>query len=199
MRGWLLIALLVSSACVTTRPAPLGLRTEPGAVAKAEQQTRDAAKVREVAAAAAGIMAGIGGVVFLGSQLQPVQTAPSTNEPSVAGFQTATQQLQQRALDNRDRDRSISAGLLVGGLGVFLGACVASALVDDGASEWLLEQREQEKRELTPTESQANRELLEAALEAQKQPQESGGRTLRPGKRRTRGPAVDGLRLIPGR
>ncbi len=199
MRGWLLIALFVGSACVTTRPAPLGLKTDTAAIAKAEQQTKDAAKVREVAAAVAGIMAGIGGVVFLGSQLQPVQTAPSTNEPSIAGFQTATQQLQQRALDNRDRDRSISAGLLVGGLGVFLCACVASAIVDDGASEWLLEQRKTEARELTSTESQANRELLEAALEAQKRPTEPGGRTLRPGKRRTRAPAVDGLQLIPGR
>ncbi|MDP3232986.1 MAG: hypothetical protein Q8N26_09425 [Myxococcales bacterium] len=198
MRGWLLIALFVGSACVTTRPAPLGLKTDPAAIAKAEQQTRDAAKVREVAAAVAGIMAGIGGVVFLGSQLQPVQTAPSTNEPSIAGFQTATQQLQQRALDNRDRDRAISAGLLVGGLGVFLGACVASAIVDDGASEWLLEQREQEQRELTPTESQANRELLEAALEAQKRPTEPGGRTLRPGQRRARRTAVQGLQLMPG-
>ena len=87
----------------------------------------------------------------------------------------------------------------MGALGVFLGACVASAIVDDGASEWLLEQREQEKLELTPSESQANRDLLEAALVAQQQPQEPGGRTLRPGKRRTRGPAVEGLRLIPGR
>lgn len=199
MRGWLLIALIVSSACVTTRPAPLGLRTDPDAVAKAEQQTKDAAKVREVAAAVAGIMAGIGGVVFLGSQLQPVQTAPSTNEPSISGFQTATQQLQQRALDNRDRDRSISAGLLVGALGGFVGACVASAIVDDGASEWLLAQRQEEARELTPTEAQANRELLEAALEAQQQPQEPGGRTLRPGQRRARKPTVDGLQLIPGR
>lgn len=196
MRAWLLIALLGSSACVTTRPAPLGLGTAPDAVAKAEQQAHNSAKVREVAAAVAGVMAGIGGVVFLGSQLQPVATAPSTNEPSVAGFQTATQRLQELALDNRNRDRSISAGLLVGALGAFLGACVASALVDDGASEWLVEQRQHEARDLTPPESVANRELLEAALDAQKGPQEPGGRTLRPGQRRRR-TSVEVLPVMP--
>ena len=196
MRGWVLIALFGSSGCVTTRPAALGLRTEPDAVAKAEQQTRNAAKVREVAATVAGIMAGAGGVVFLGSQLQNVQTAPSTNDPSVAGFQTTTQRLQALALDNRNRDRSIAAGLTIGALGVFIGACVASALVDDGASEWLLEQRQQEARDLTPTEAVANRALLEAALEAQKGPPEPGGRTLRPGQRRRR-TSVEVLPVMP--
>lgn len=196
MRGWLLIALFGSSACVTTRPTTLGLSTDATAVAKAEQQTKNAAKVREVAATVASIMAGIGGAVFLGSQLQNVQTAPSNNDPSVAGFQTTTQRLQELALDNRNRDRSIVAGLMIGALGGFLGACVASALVDDGASEWLLEQRQQEARDLTPTEAVANRQLLEAALEAQKGPKEPGGRTLRPGQRRRR-TSIEVLPVMP--
>lgn len=198
MRGLISIALLVSASCVTPRPAPRGLATSAESVATAERQVKDARKVREVAASLAGIVAGAGGVVLLGSQLQPIQASPGSTDPSLAGFQTASQRLQELALDNKSRDRTIAAGLLVGSLGGFLVACVASAVIDDGASEWLVAQREGEARELAVSERDANRALLEAALAAQNGPKETGGRTLRAGQKGARGPRVKPLPVVPG-
>lgn len=137
-------------ACVTTRPPPLGLATSQEAIAKAERQAKLGARFREVGGSIAGIAAGVGGVVLLGSQLQPTQGATTVSDPSVAGLQTAAERAQQFAADNKTRDRTIAATLLIGSVVFFLGACVASAIVDDGASEWLAEQRARELAELTP-------------------------------------------------
>lgn len=180
-----LLPLLLACSCATVRPPPDGLRTAPDAVAKAEQQVKQAAKVREVAATISGVIAGAGGVVLLGSQLQPIQTAPGSSDPSLAGIPTTAERLQQLSADNKSRDRTIAAGLALGSVGVFLGACVASAVMEDGASEWLAEQRAKETRDLTPVEADANRALLDAArLAARAAP--TPGWTLRPGQRRAR-------------
>jgi hypothetical protein len=189
------LLLTVGSACASVRPPPLGLRADQSAVAKAERQAKQAAEVRSAAAAIAGIAGGVGGVVLLGSQLQPVSVAPGATDPSLAGFQTEAQRLQQLSMDNKTRDRTIAASILLGAAGVFLGACVVSAVIDDGASEWLAIQRQREQQDLTPTEADANRELLAAAREAQKVPAPPG-RTLRPGQKR-RSTAIEALPLLP--
>ncbi|MBL8940634.1 MAG: hypothetical protein JNM69_39180 [Archangium sp.] len=181
MRRWVAL-LFVSSACVTTRPPPLGLAASQDAIAKAERQAKLGARFREVGGTLAGIAAGIGGVVLLGSQLQPTQSAATVTDPSLAGLQTAAERAQQFAAENKARDRTIAASVLIGSVVVFLGACVASAIVDDGASEWLAEQRARELADLTPSESEANSKLLEAALAAQKLPAEPG-HTLKPRQR----------------
>lgn len=173
MLRWLAL-MLVSSVCVTTRPPPLGLATSQDAIAKAERQAKLGARFREVGGTIAGIAAGVGGVVLLGSQLQPTQSAPTVSDPSLAGLQTAAERAQQFAADNKTRDRTIAATVLIGSVIVFLGACVASAIVDDGASDWLAEQRERELADLAPSETEANSKLLEAAQRAQKLPPEPG-------------------------
>lgn len=181
MLRWLTL-LLVCSACVTTRPPPLGLATSQDVIARAERQAKLGARFREVGGTIAGIAAGVGGVVLLGSQLQPTQNVPGVGDPSLAGLQTAAERAQQFAADNKTRDRTIAATVLIGSVIVFLGACIASAIVDDGASDWLGEQRERELADLTPSETEANSKLLEAAQQAQKLPAEPG-RTLTPRKR----------------
>ena len=173
MLRWLAL-VLVNSACVTTRPPPLGLATSQDAIAKAERQAKLGARFREVGGTIAGIAAGVGGVVLLGSQLQPTLSAPTVSDPSLAGLQTAAERAQQFAADNKTRDRTIAATVLIGSVIVFLGACVASAIVDDGASDWLAEQRARELADLTPSETEANSKLLEAAQQAQKLPPEPG-------------------------
>lgn len=181
MRRWVAL-FLVSSACVTTRPPALGLATSQDAIAKAERQAKLGARFREVGGTIAGIAAGIGGVVLLGSQLQPTQGAATVTDPSLAGLQTAAERAQQYAADNKTRDRTIAASVLIGSVVVFLGACVASAIVDDGATDWLAEQRLRELADLTPSETEANSKLLEAAQRAQKLPAEPG-HTSRPRQR----------------
>lgn len=182
MLRWVALLGVVNVACVTTRPPPLGLATSQEAIAKAERQAKLGARFREVGGSIAGIAAGVGGVVLLGSQLQPTQGVASSVDPSLAGLQTAAERAQQFAADNKSRDRTIAATVLIGSVVVFLGACVASAIVDDGASEWLAEQRALELAELTPSETEANSKLLEAVQRAQKLPAEPG-HTLKPRQR----------------
>lgn len=181
MLRWLL-PLLMGSACATTRPPPLGLATSQEVIAKAERQAKLGARFREVGGTIAGIAAGVGGVVLLGSQLQPTQNVPGVGDPSLAGLQTAAERAQQFAADNKTRDRTIASTVLIGSVIVFLGACVASAIVDDGASEWLARQRALELADLAPSETEANSKLLEAAQRAQKLPAEPG-HTLKPRQR----------------
>lgn len=181
MLRWLL-PLLMGSACATTRPPPLGLATSQEVIAKAERQAKLGARFREVGGTIAGITAGVGGVVLLGSQLQPTQNVPGVGDPSLAGLQTAAERAQQFAADNKTRDRTIASTVLIGSVIVFLGACVASAIVDDGASEWLARQRALELADLAPSETEANSKLLEAAQRAQKLPAEPG-HTLEPRQR----------------
>lgn len=181
MLRWLTI-LLLCSACVTTRPPPLGLATSQDVIAKAERQAKLGVRFREVGGTIAGIAATVGGAVLLGSQLQPTPGSVPLSDPSLAGLQTAAERAQQFAADNTTRDRAISATVLIGSVVVFLGACVASAVVDDGASDWLAEQRERELADLTPSEAEANSKLLEAAQRAQKLAPEPG-RTLTPRRR----------------
>lgn len=181
MLRWLL-PVLMGSACATTRPPPLGLATSQEVIAKAERQAKLGARFREVGGTIAGIAAGVGGVVLLGSQLQPTQNVPGVGDPSLAGLQTAAERAQQFAADNKTRDRTIASTVLIGSVIVFLGACVASAIVDDGASEWLARQRALELADLAPSEAEANSKLLEAAQRAQKLPAEPG-HTLKPRQR----------------
>lgn len=176
---WLLLCGVMG--CATTRATPQGLMSDPDDVALSERRVKEAARVREVGATIASVGAVAGTILLMGSQLQPVQTV----DPSFGTVPVDTQLLQQRAVENRNRDRTIASTILLSSIGVFLGACIVSAFIDGGSSEWLAEQRALEARQLAPVEAEANQKLYEAAKKAQGLAPEPGT-TTRPGQRAPR-------------
>lgn len=176
---------LLSMGCLGARPA-IGLKASWEDVAKAERQARDAAKVREIGAAVAGVGVGLGLIFVVAAQ---AQTTNPVIDPVLAQGSDVGNRLRELTAQNARRDNTIGTGLVAGSIGAFLLACAASALVDGGASDWLVAQREQERRELVPDERLANEALLEAVQRAQRLPPEPG-QTLRPGMRAVRKRAV---------
>lgn len=182
---------LLSMGCVSARPA-VGLKASWDEVASAERKVRDAAKVREVGGLISGLGVAVGLLFVLGAQAQ--NTNPVV-DPVLAQGSDVGNRIRELTAQNARRDSGIGTALIAGSSAAFLLVCAASAFVDGGASEWLLAQREQERRDLVPEEGAANEALLQAAQQAQRLPPEPG-QTLRPGmravrKRATRAPLFE--------
>lgn len=196
MSRWIAVTAVscVALGCVTGRGAPRGLQSDGDQVAEAERLVKKAANVREIGAGLSGVAAGVGALLLIGTQAQPT---PSPADSSFGNVPVQSEVVRQRILQVKENDRTYGVATIVGALGVFLGACLVSAGIDAGSSEWLLEQRSLEVEQLTVPENEANRRLFEAAKEAQKLPAPSGT-TIRPtDRKRPRRERVPVLSPVP--